>query len=120
MLRRINAVWNALVGHKDRPRTLRGNCRSRKLGRTLRFEQCEDRKMLAVLTVDSVTDDGVGTTLRDAIDLINLSLDPTNTINFDATVFNSSKTITLTQGELSLNNSVTIRATEQREAVSPP
>lgn len=71
----------------------RANCQKR-----LRFEQCEDRRLLAVITVSSDQDntivDGV-ITLREIVNFANADDDP-DTIQFDPAVFNTPKTILLT------------------------
>jgi CSLREA domain-containing protein len=74
-------------------------------GRRLRFEQCEDRSMLAIFTVNSMLDngDGANTTLREAIQFAFQSQDPVDTIKFDETVFASGGKILLTQGRLDIN-----------------
>ncbi len=83
--------------------------------RKLRFEQCEDRRLLAI-TVDVIHDiddpnDGT-TTLREALFTANSNLDH-STIHFDPTVFSTPQTIDLTEGELSITESVTIDAEGQ-------
>ena len=83
--------------------------------RKLRFEQCEDRRLLAI-TVDVIHDiddpnDGT-TTLREALFTANSNLDH-STIHFDPTVFSTPQTIDLTEGELTIRKSVTIDAEGQ-------
>ena len=72
-----------------------------------KLEKCEDRRMLAPIVVNSFLDngDGANTTLREAVAQANLNPD-VDTINFASTLNNT--TITLTQGTLSITNSVTI------------
>jgi hypothetical protein len=83
--------------------------RTRYHHRPLRFEQCEDRMMLTVFTVNSSLDngDGANTTLREAIEQAQNNPGP-DTIVFDAAFFNEPKTILLTEGELNISESVTI------------
>jgi len=70
--------------------------------------------MLAVFTVNSNLDNTIAgdglLTLREAIDDANQDVIP-DIINFDATIFNTPQTILLTEGQLSITESVTIDAT---------
>ncbi len=80
--------------------------------RALRCEHLEDRRLLAVLTVDTVADtidfaDGK-TSLREAITTAN-STQGLDEIRFEPTLFlNGARTITLTQGELRIADSLSI------------
>ena len=80
--------------------------------RTLRCEPLEDRRMLAMTTVDTVADvvdqnDGV-TSLREAILAAN-SAAGSDKIVFDTALFASGPaTILLTQGEFAITDSLTI------------
>jgi hypothetical protein len=79
--------------------------------RTLRFEQVEDRRMLALMVTTTAdapenTQEAVGT-LRQAIFDANQFPDH-DTINFDPAFFNEPKTILLTEGQLNISESVTI------------
>jgi hypothetical protein len=71
----------------------------------LHIEQCEDRRMLAVFTVNSMLDngDGTNTTLREAVIAANASVQLEDTIRFDETIFANGGTIVLTQGQLNIN-----------------
>ena len=86
--------------------------------RRLSFEVLERRALLTVTTTITVNDPldesdnptnatpaslGSTVSLRDAVNAANNSLTPTNIV-FDPTVFSGSKTITLVQGPLTLNN----------------
>ena len=77
--------------------------------RRLRLEPLEDRRMLAMVTVDTeldVVDGGDGlTSLREAITATN-AMAGADTIEFDASL--AGKTILLTQGELELTEAATI------------
>ena len=79
--------------------------------RRLRLEVLEERRMLAVVTVDTALDtvdlgDGL-TSLREAIFATNL-VAGADTIEFDASL--SGQTILLTMGELAITDSLTIDA----------
>jgi len=80
--------------------------------RPLRFEPLEDRRLLAVVTVDTIDDtidfgDGL-LSLREAIFATNTVPGP-DTIEFDASLTaGGSATILLTQGELAITDSLTI------------
>jgi hypothetical protein len=80
--------------------------------RRLRIEPLEDRRLLALVTVDTLDDtvdlgDGV-TSLREAIFATNL-VGGADTIDFaPALTAGGSATITLTQGELAITDSLTI------------
>jgi CSLREA domain-containing protein len=101
------ASWGKFVQRLMKRSWQRTSRRSRLRGRNLRFEQCEDRSMLATFTVNSMLDgtDGTNTTLREAIGFANASLEAVDTIKFDQTVFASGGTILLTQGQLSISES---------------
>ncbi len=70
--------WNSFLTKLGFGRKQRRASRKTTYRRHLRFEQCEDRRMLAVITVNSLLDngDGANTTLRKAILQANDSLDP--------------------------------------------
>ncbi len=89
------------------------NGKRRVYGRKLHFEQCEERRVLATIVVTNLGDgfvSGPGDqpgTLRQAIfDADNIA--GPDTIQFDPTVFANGGTITLTAGELTISDSVTI------------
>ena len=67
----------------------------------------EERIAPAIFTVDQIGDSGGGS-LRGAINDVNSSVDPTNSIVFDSTVFNTPLTIDLASGQLTLTKPVTI------------
>jgi hypothetical protein len=67
------------------------------------FLELEERRLLATFTVTSAADDGSPGTLRSAIAEANGTFGK-NTIQFDPTVFDSIKTITLTPSQLELSN----------------
>jgi hypothetical protein len=79
--------------------------------RTLRFESCEDRRMLAPIIVTSDQDNTISgdglITLREAINAANDTIQH-DTIKFDETFFANGGTINLTQGQLSISQGVTI------------
>lgn len=102
---RTRAFWDALCGMKSKSRDHRANCKQTHPRRSLRFEQCEDRRMLATFTVNSLLDNGDGTniTLREAVDASNLSLDPEDIIIFDQSVFSNGDPIELTQGQITIS-----------------
>jgi predicted outer membrane repeat protein len=83
--------------------------------RPLRLEPLEDRRMLAVVTVDTLADtvdfaDGV-TSLREAIFATNV-VPGADTINFaESLTANGPATITLTQGELAITDDLEINGT---------
>jgi hypothetical protein len=88
--------------------------------RTLRFEQCEDRRMLATIMVANANDAIVNTpaaigTLRQAIFDADLTID-LDTIEFASGL--SGATIDLTQGELSISQSVTIDASMLQDGIT--
>ena len=115
MFQSLHLIWKTLTKRSARP-FIRGKDRkSRTSGRSLRFENCEDRRMLAAFSVDSVLDDGDGakTTLREAVLAVNQSNDPENSITFDPAVFNTPQSINLTLGELDITKAVTIDAEGQ-------
>ena len=72
---------------------------------------CECRRMLAPIIVTSNADNTISgdglITLREAIAAAN-QLDDLDTITFDPAVFNTPKTILLTEGQLTITQSVTI------------
>ncbi len=82
---------------------------SKKPHRTLRFEQCEDRRMLATFTVnnpgDFIDSDPNVTTLREAIAIAN-SDDDQNIIHFALPA--GEDTINLQNGDLPMSEFVTI------------
>ena len=69
------------------------------------------------LVVNSIADTvrnvigGAVTTLRDALYYSNIGAIANPTITFDSSVFNSAKTISLTQGQLLINSSLTVNGT---------
>ena len=113
-MRNWKSSWNTMVtklGLLRKERHSRSNTNS---NRKLRFEQCEDRRMLATFTVNDpgdFTDANPNiTTLREAIDEAELADD------HDEIVFASNLDgvpIVLTQGELSITKPVTIDAQGQ-------
>ena len=84
--------------------------------RKLRFENCEDRRMLATFTVnvdydtDSWVDTDTEVSLREAIERANVFSPGPDTITFDSSVFGPglADTISLTAGQLAITDSVTI------------
>lgn len=72
------------------------------------FEMLEDRIAPATITVDSLTDDGTGMTLRDAIAEAN-STPGADTIVFAPGIVSEGATITLTGGELPILAPLTIK-----------
>ncbi len=88
------------------------SCGTRPLQRRLRIEPLEDRRLLAVVTVDTLDDsvdfnDGV-TSLREAIFATNL-VGGQDTIEFAASLTSGGPaTLTLTQGELHISDSLAI------------
>lgn len=100
--------WNNLLTQLGYSRNQKNGRMERKhaAGRKLRMETCEDRRMMAPLVVDSLTDDGIGYTLREAIADANASND-FDTITFAAGIGN---TINLddSQGRLFINSPVEI------------
>lgn len=100
-------VWNQLVRRLVNRNSKRNRHGVNTQERRLRFEQCEQRSMLAVFTVNSIFDNGDGgnTTLRDAIDFANFSQELQDFVKFDETVFASGGTILLTQGQLNITES---------------
>jgi hypothetical protein len=101
---RTFGIWNDILNAYGQQRSQRSRRKSAKRHRTLRFEKCEDRNMLAVFTVNSMLDnsDGANTTLREAVIAASQSLDAEDTVKFDETVFASGGTILLTQSHLSI------------------
>jgi hypothetical protein len=89
------------------------NARKGSLDRRLRFEYCEDRRMLATFVVNTTSDTPVlgRTTLREAVAQANL-LDDHDTIEFsiDPSHGMNGATITLTEGELFISDELTIDA----------
>ena len=87
MFQSLHSIWKNLTKRSNRSLIQRKDSKSRTLGRSLRFENCEDRRMLAAFTVDSVLDNGDGakTTLREAVDFVNFSNDLDNSVTFDPT-----------------------------------
>ncbi len=91
--------------------------------RRLRIEPLEERRLLAVLTVNSPLDDVVAgdglVTLREAIVAANTDgvtdlgqlANGADTIEFDAATFGSPQTITLALGQLSITSSLAIHGT---------
>ena len=93
---RKNGSTTALVGKS-------GRCNA--VGRSLRLEPLEDRSLLSVVTVNTVSDvvvadDGL-TSLREAVDYANATAGD-DTIAFDASL--AGQTITLTSGQLDLTD----------------
>jgi CSLREA domain-containing protein len=104
MVRRAWEKWDGIIQGIHKGRRLR-TPRSNTWHRTLRFEQFEDRRMLAMFTVNSMEDgtDGGNTTLREAVQAAFQSQDPEDMIKFDPTVFANGGIIELTQGQLTIN-----------------
>ncbi len=94
-----------MFGHKRRKKVSRWNRRATvSHGRPLRFEPLEDRRLLAVITVDTLADenDGIAAgdiSLRDAI----ADANPNDTIEFSV-----EGTIALTHGELLVDQDLSI------------
>ena len=95
----------------------------------LAVEPLEDRRMLAFITVTSLTDDlivGDGVTLREAIFAANLDIsvdgsvagNGADTIYFDASLFATPQTITLSRGDLDITEALTIEATSLPQNVT--
>lgn len=104
---KIGVAWNFVSGFLAKRRSQRRTRKCAFSGIRAGFEQYEDRRMLAVFTVNSMLDNGdnANTTLREALDAASLSSDAEDTINFDETVFGSGGTIVLTSGALSISES---------------
>jgi predicted outer membrane repeat protein len=102
--------------------------------RKLRIESLEDRRVLSAVTVSTVADvidgniNGIPQlianpgadgkiSLREAITAANFAQD-SDTITFDPAVFNTPKTINLTQGQLSISESVTIDASMLQDGIA--
>ncbi len=106
----ISTVLNKLFATFKSARKSSGR-RHRVYRRNLCFDQLEDRRLLAVLTVNSALDNTIGgdglITLREALDAANQSPGP-DTIEFDSSL--NGGTILLTQDELSITESLTIDA----------
>ena len=109
-MRTFPVYWNSLIirlGLRRKP-SLRRSCIHR---RSLAFEMCECRRMLAPIMVTSNADNTISgdglVTLREAIASAN-QLDGPDTITFDPAVFNTPKTIQLTQGQLHISDSLQI------------
>lgn len=84
----------------------------------LRVEELEDRRMLAVFTVDNVNDSGPGS-LRDAIAMANATAGVPDEIVFDPAVFTggTNSLIRLTSGELQITDTLTIDGTTGTDVV---
>ncbi len=67
------------------------------------LESLEDRWLLSTFTVTNLLDDGSVGSLRWAVNQVDQTAGA-NTINFDSSVFNTAKTITLTGTPLELSN----------------
>ncbi len=88
----------------NRPATRRAPEGSRKRRRArLSLETLEDRAVPATFTVTNTNDDGSVGSLRWAVTQANQTAEA-NTVNFDSTVFNTAKMITLTGSQLELSN----------------
>ena len=116
------SAWNTFVTTFGFNRKQKYSRSRDNYGRRLRFEQCEDRRLLAVLTVTTPLDNTIGgdglLTLREAVDAANFAPDH-DTIIFDPAVFTpGNNTITLDLGnplpnagkELYISEQVTIDA----------
>ena len=107
--------WSTVLAKLGYRRKRTHVCRSTNHGRKLRFEQCEDRRMLATFTVNSIIDPSTFSltdsevSLREAVFRAN-EFTNLDTIDFAASL--NDATITLTQGQLSITNSVTIKGTD--------
>jgi hypothetical protein len=87
MERKSDSIWNALSNIFAGARAQRRRNTSHVHRRRLRFEHCEDRRMLATYFVDSTTDNDTGTTLREAVAFAAQSADTEDFVKFDETVF---------------------------------
>jgi hypothetical protein len=116
-MRRQPSSWTTLFAKLGFARRTRRLISGSRFHRKLRVEQCEDRRMLAPFLVTNTGDGFVNSpgdqpgTLRQAVFDAQLSLEADDTITFDPAVFNTPKTILLTQGELFISQSLTIDGT---------
>ncbi len=105
--------WSTLFAKLGLRRTKRKSRSLTNYRPKLRFEQFEDRRMLAVFTVndpgDFIDSNPNVTTLREAIDIANQDAIP-DMIEFASNL--NGATIMLTQGELSITELVTIDAAD--------
>ncbi len=110
-MRSQSSLWNAFLAKLGFSRKKNQSRAMRSAYRRLCFEQCEDRRMLAVLTVNSSLDNTIGgdglLTLREAVDAANQDAIP-DIINFDASILGDTSTITLTNGQLEITEGLTI------------
>ncbi|CAN5392064.1 hypothetical protein BH11PLA2_BH11PLA2_23420 [soil metagenome] len=106
---RFNRWWPKALSRKSlrRPTPLRNR---------LHLCSLEDRCVPATFVVNSTADTGVGT-LRNQIAAANAAAG-TDTISFDATVFTSAKTITLTTGEIAITTDLTVDGPDQILTIS--
>lgn len=106
MVGRTFAIWNEIVEAMGARHLKRISRAFKNRERSLRFEQCEDRRMLAVFTVNDPGDfidlNPNVTTLREAVAASNASTNLVDTIKFNETVFANGGTIMLTLGQLSV------------------
>ena len=89
----------------------------------LRLEYLEERAVPAAFTVTSAADDGTSGTFRYALQQLNASSDPTNTIDFAIGASGSRQTITVNQslGQLPIiEKPVTIDGSSQGSSSSGP
>ncbi len=108
------ANWIRRVGLRSANRSKRRRQQSARFVLASAAIEClEDRALLAAFVVDTVVDESDGNmsagdvSLREAIEAANAAAGA-DTISFDAGVFGSSQTITLTLGEYAITDSVTI------------
>ena len=110
--------WNTLATKLGFTRKSPSSNSKTKSHRKLRFEHCEERRMLTTITVNSVLDNIIGgdglTTLREAIIAANQFPDA-DCITFALPA--GQDTITLTEGELDITGAVTIDAQGQNVTI---
>jgi hypothetical protein len=98
--------WSTLLYRLGLRRQKRRSRPAVRYRRQLRFEQCEDRAMLAPITVTSYLDNGDGAklTLREAIEQANAN-NEADTISFSTNPADglNGATITLLSGELDID-----------------
>ena len=96
--------------HKSKSRSRKRHQACHPHRRPLRFEPLEDRRLLAVITVNTVSDDinlnDNLTTLREAVFVANANPGP-DTIQFDPAI-TPAATILLTHGEIKITDALTI------------
>ena len=109
-MRRFPSSWSTTLTQLGFRRKRNARHQHGERARRPRFEPLEERRMLATFMVNS-TADTVATdtelTLREAITAANSDTTP-DVITFDPLVFDSQETITLTGGQLTISEDLTI------------